>query len=148
LLSEVPLILGLDGSTKMSKSRSNAVELGASEDETASLIRKARTDADKHITYDPEHRPEVANLLNLLSLCSGEPPQLIAEQIGDGGGVMLKQMLTEALNEYLRPLRLRRKQLENQLDYIHQVLDAGVRRARQVGAQTLGEVRQVMNMEY
>jgi tryptophanyl-tRNA synthetase len=148
LLSEVPLILGLDGSTKMSKSRSNAVELGASEDETASLIRKAKTDADKHITYDPEHRPEVANLLNLLSLCSGEPPQLIAEQIGDGGGVMLKQMLTEALNEYLRPLRLRRKQLENQLDYIHQVLDAGVRRARQVGAQTLGEVRQVMNMEY
>jgi tryptophanyl-tRNA synthetase len=148
LLSEVPLILGLDGSTKMSKSRNNAVELGASEDETASLIKKAKTDADKHITYDPERRPEVANLLNLLSLCSGEPPQLIAERIRDGGGVRLKQMLTEALNEYLRPLRLRRKQLENQPDYIRQVLDAGVRQARQVGAQTLGEVRQAMNMEY
>jgi len=148
LLSEAALILGLDGSKKMSKSRNNAIELGASEDETAALVRRAKTDADKHITYDPANRPEVANLLNLVSMCSGEPPEKIAESIGDGGGVRLKQVLSEALNEYLRPLREKRKQLEGNPEYIHQVLDEGVHQARQVGERTLLEVRRVMNMEY
>jgi tryptophanyl-tRNA synthetase len=148
LLSEAPLILGLDGSKKMSKSRRNAIELSATEDETAALIRKAKTDADKRITFDPLHRPEISNLLNLVSLACRQSPEEVAESIGDGGGEKLKGLLTETLNEYLRPLRARRKELENNLDYIHQVLDAGVRQAREVGEQTLLEVRQAMNMEY
>jgi tryptophanyl-tRNA synthetase len=61
---------------------------------------------------------------------------------------MLKRELTQALNEYLRPFRSKRKQLEAQIDYIRQVLDAGVRQARQVGEQTLLEVRRAMSMEY
>jgi tryptophanyl-tRNA synthetase len=146
LLSDTPLILGLDGSKKMSKSRHNSIELAATEDETAALIKKAKTDANKHITYDPVHRPEVANLLTLISLVTGEEPAAIAESIGAGGGVKLKKMLTESLNEYLRPIRLRRRQFEENIDYIQHVLDAGVRQARQVGEQTLGEVRQVMHM--
>jgi tryptophanyl-tRNA synthetase len=148
LLSQVPLILGLDGSKKMSKSLNNTVALSASEDETAALIKKAKTDAEVYITYDPLNRPEVSNLLNLISLITAEKPESIAEKIADGGGVKLKQMLTEALNEYLRPLRQRRKVLESDLGYIREVLDAGVRQARAVGMQTLLEVRQAMSMEY
>ncbi len=147
LLSQVPLILGLDGSKKMSKSRNNTIALGASEDETAALIKKARTDADAHITYDPINRPEVANLINLIGLASGESPEAIAESIGDGGGVKLKKRLTETLNEYLRPLRHRRKELEANMDYIRAVLFSGVRQARSIGEQTLLEVRQAMHME-
>ena len=62
-LSEAPLILGLDGSQKMSKSRDNAVALRATEDETARLIKRAKTDVDRHITYDPEKRLAVTNRL-------------------------------------------------------------------------------------
>jgi len=87
-------------------------------------------------------------LINLLALTNGEAPEVIAEHIGDGGGARLKQELTEALNEYLRPLRHRRKELEADLGYIRKVLDEGVREARLVGEQTLLEVRRVMNMEY
>lgn len=147
LLSKTPSIMGLDGTQKMSKSRGNAIMLGASEDETAALIKKAKTDADRNITYDPENRPEVANLLMLVSLCTGEEPQAIAERIGDGGGGMLKRTLTEALNEELRPLRERRKQLEAQPDYIRQVLLDGAARAREIAARTLDEVRTAMNMK-
>lgn len=146
LLSKTPSIMGLDGTQKMSKSRGNAIMLSASEDETAALIKKAKTDPERHITYDPENRPEVANLLMLISLCTGEEPQTIAEHIGDGGGGMLKRLLTEALNEELRPLRERRKQLEAQPDYIRQVLMDGATRARAIAAQTLDEVRTTMNM--
>jgi tryptophanyl-tRNA synthetase len=122
--------------------------LSASEDETAAWIRRAKTDAEKRITYDPINRPEIANLLNLISLCSGSSPEEIADRIGDAGAEKLKLLLTEALNEYLRPLRSRRKELEADMGYIREVLNTGVEQARSVGEQTLLEVRRVMNMEY
>lgn len=146
LLSEAPLILGLDGSQKMSKSRNNAIMLSADEDETARLIKKAKTDSERVITYDPENRPEVANLLLLTSLTTGRSPEEIAEEIGDGGAGKLKKMLTESLNEYLRPLRARRKELEADPGYIRQVLQDGIKVAREEAIKTLEEVREVMNM--
>ena len=147
LLSKTPMILGLDGSQKMSKSRGNAIMLSATEDETAKLIKKAKTDGDRHITFDPVNRPEVSNLLMLISLCTGEEPAAIAEKIGDNGGGMLKSMLTECLNEKLRPMREERKRLEASPDYIRQVLLTGAEKARSIAIETLKEVRHVMNME-
>ena len=146
LLSKTPSILGLDGSQKMSKSRGNAIMLCATEDETAKLIKKAKTDGERHISYDPVNRPEVANLLSLISLCTGDTPEAIAERIGDGGGGMLKNTLTEALNETLRPLRTKRAELEKNPEYIRKVLTEGAERARAIAVQTLNEVRAAMNM--
>ena len=59
---------------------------------------------------------------------------------------MLKNTLTEALNETLRPLRTRRAQLENDPEYIRQVLTTGAAKAREIAQQTLEEVRERMNM--
>jgi tryptophanyl-tRNA synthetase len=147
LLSKTPLILGLDGSQKMSKSRNNAIMLCSSEDETASLIKKAKTDANRMITYDPENRPEVSNLLTLISLSTGKTPESLAEEIGDGGSGTLKKVLTESLNEYLRPLRKKRTELEQNPDYIRQVLEKGIAGARKIAMETLDEVLEVMNMK-
>ena len=147
LLSATPMIMGLDGNAKMSKSLGNTVMLSATEDETARLIKKAKTDQDRHITYDPKNRPEVANLLRIISLCTGDDPAAVAERIGDGGGGVLKAMVTEALNEELRPLRARRAELEQQPELIRRVLNDGVEKARAIAQKTLAEVRRVMNME-
>ena len=146
LLSKSPVILGLDGSQKMSKSRNNAIMLSSTEDETAALVKKAKTDAERVITYDPVTRPEVSNLLMLIALSTGDTPERVAERIGDGGSGMLKRMLTESLNEYLRPHRLKRKQLEADPEYVRDVLRSGIREAREVAEETLDEVRRVMNM--
>jgi tryptophanyl-tRNA synthetase len=147
LLSKTPMILGLDGSQKMSKSRNNAIMLSATEDETAALIKKAKTDSDRVITWDPVNRPEVSNLISLISLSTGKDPALIAAEIGDGGAGKLKNTLTEALNEYLRPHRARRAELEANPDYISKVLRDGVAEARRIATATLDEVRDVMNMK-
>jgi tryptophanyl-tRNA synthetase len=149
LLSAAPKILGLDGTQKMSKSRGNAVELRATADETAQLVKRATTDANRHITYDPEQRPQVANLLLLISLCTGEEPTAIAERIGDGGGGALKKLLTETLNETLRPLRARRLELAKDADaVVRRTLSAGSAEANRVGDATLREMRSAMNMDY
>jgi tryptophanyl-tRNA synthetase len=147
LLSQAPLLLGLDGSQKMSKSRNNAILLSASEDETAQLIKRAKTDAERLISYEPERRPEVANLLRLASLSSGRPPEAIAAELGDGGGGALKKLLTDSLNAYLAPLRKRRSELEEQPDYIKGVLERGIETAREAAQKTLDEVRLAMNMQ-
>lgn len=148
LLSDAPTILGLDGSEKMSKSRNNAIMLSSSEDETAAYVKTAKTDTDRLITYDPAKRPEVANLLMLLSLCTRKDPGTLASEIGDAGASRLKSLLTDALNEYLRPLRQRRRELERDPQFIRDVLREGTARAREVAQQTLAEVRQAMGMAY
>ena len=147
LLSEAPNILGLDG-TKMSKSKGNVIELRMTADETSKRLKGAKTDSDRVITYEPEARPEVANLLLLISLCEGVAPEQVAEEIGDGGGGMLKKRLTEAINTELAPLRARRLELEQEAGYVADILRRGNERANEVAEATLDEVRERMGMVY
>ena len=147
LLSEVPLLLGTDGQ-KMSKSRGNTIELRMSADETAKILKKVKTDAERRITFDPEGRPEVSNLLMLASLATGEAPEAIADRIGDAGAGTLKALVTESLNEMLAPLRSRRAELIANEDYLLSILHAGNERANEQADQTLSEVRTAMQMVY
>ncbi|WP_314719678.1 tryptophan--tRNA ligase [uncultured Actinomyces sp.] len=147
LLSEAPLLLGLDGE-KMSKSRRNTIELRMSADETARALRKAKTDSERHITYDPLARPEVANLLVLASLCGAGAPQEVAERIGDGGAGALKKLTTEAVNEFFAPIRARRAELAADEGHLLEVLRAGNARANEVADRTLEAVRTAMGMSY
>lgn len=147
LLSEVPNLLGTDG-TKMSKSRGNVIELRMSADETAKAIKKAVTDADRHITYDPATRPEVSNLVLLAALTSGRDPQAIADEIGDGGSGTLKKLVTEAVNEHLAPIRARRAELAADPAELRRILAEGNARANAVAEATLAEVREAMQMVY
>jgi tryptophanyl-tRNA synthetase len=146
LLGSAPLLLGLDGQ-KMSKSRGNAIALRAGEDETARLIRSAKTDAERRITFEPDRRPEVANLLRLAALALERPPEQIADEIADRGAAALKSLVANAVNARLAPIRARRGELVNERDYLRAVLDAGNRRARAIAAATLDAVHRLMNME-
>jgi tryptophanyl-tRNA synthetase len=147
LLSESTNVLGLDG-TKMSKSRGNSIELRMTADETAKVIKKAKTDSDRQITYDPVGRPEVSNLLTVVATCEGTTPEQVAEEIGDGGGGGLKARVTEAVNTYFAPLRQRRREIEGDPAYVESVLRRGNERANEVAEATLDEVRTRMGMVY
>ena len=147
LLSAAPLLLGTDG-TKMSKSRGNTIPLSASADETARLIRGAKTDAQRHITYDPDARPEVSSLVLLAALCLDRDPREVAEDVGAGGSAALKNTVTAAVNEALAPARARRAEYARDLGYVRQVLRDGSERANDIAAATLAEVRAAMGMRY
>jgi tryptophanyl-tRNA synthetase len=147
LLSQAPLLLGLDG-RKMGKSRGNAIALAATEDETARMIRGARTDAERHVTYEPDRRPEVANLVLLAALSLERTPEDVAAEIGAAGAAGLKGLVTEALNERLRPVRQRRRELITEPAYLRTVLAAGTERASDIAAATLSDVRGLMHNDY
>jgi tryptophanyl-tRNA synthetase len=147
LLSDAPLLLGTDGQ-KMSKSRGNSIAVGATEDETARLIRAAKTDSDRRIAYDPIGRPEVSNLVLLAALCLERDPVDVAAELTHGGGVGLKRVLTEAVNERLRPVRSRRRALIQDRAYLRDVLRSGAEAAGAMAVRTLGMVRELMHTVY
>ena len=147
LLTSTPMLPGLDG-RKMSKSYGNAIAISMTEGETAKLIRKSRTDSERNITFDPENRPGVSALLTTAGICTGRDPQEIADEIGMGGAGQLKRYVTESVNAYFAPIRERRHELEKDMDYIHDVLVDGNRRANEIANATLDEVRAAMGMVY
>jgi tryptophanyl-tRNA synthetase len=147
LLSEAPVLLGVDGK-KMSKSRNNAIALAASADETARQLRRAKTDSNPNITYEPESRPEVANLVLLSALCENASPEQVALDIGSRGAADLKRRAIEAVNERLRPIRERRAELISDRAYLRQVLLDGSATARDIAQDTLRQVSAAMHTQY
>ena len=147
VLNSAPEIPGLDG-RKMSKSYGNAISLCLTEEETAKLIKKSKTDSERTITFDKENRPGVSALLTTAALCTGRSEVEIAEEIGDAGAGALKKYVTESVNGYLAPIRARRRGFEKDLDYIKDILHDGNRRANEIANATLDEVREAMGMVY
>ncbi|RJL33528.1 tryptophan--tRNA ligase [Bailinhaonella thermotolerans] len=145
LMSATPLLPGLDGQ-KMSKSRGNSIPLSATPDETARLIRRAPTDADRRITYDPDRRPGVSTLLRLAALTRDRDPREVAEEIGDGGAARLKRVVTESVNDFLAPIRARRAEYAADRAHLREVLAAGDRRANEIARATLAEVHEAMGL--
>jgi tryptophanyl-tRNA synthetase len=132
----------------MSKSKNNSIMLKSTSDEVVSLIKKAKTDSERVITYDPQNRPEVSNLLRICSLISSKTPEEIASEISDGGAGKLKTITTELLNMYLEPIRARRNLFEKDKDHVRAILKSGIKRAREEAQKTLDQVRSAMNMDF
>jgi tryptophanyl-tRNA synthetase len=147
LLSSAPLLLGTDGG-KMSKSRGNAVALSDTADETARLIRGAKTDSIRLISYDPENRPEVSSLVLLAAMCLGKTPEDVAEGIGSGGAGALKRLVIDAVNDHLAPIRERRNDLARDRVHIRGILQQGNEHANAIAEATLDEVRTAMKTAY
>ncbi|WP_156759761.1 tryptophan--tRNA ligase [Microbacterium karelineae] len=147
LINDQQIVLGTDG-RKMSKSRGNVIRLADTEDETAKVIRKARTDSQTTISYDPERRPEIANLLTIASGYTGRTPAVLADEVGSGGSSALKRLVTDAINEGLRTHRQRRGIFADDRAQLLEILRDGNARAEAVAARTLAEVREVMDMTY
>jgi tryptophanyl-tRNA synthetase len=147
LLSVAPTLPGTDG-RKMSKSRGNAIALAAGPDETARLIKGATTDADRTITYDPSARPGVSGLVQLVALCQDRDPHEVAAGIGDAGAAALKRTATDAVNDFLAPLRARRADYAKDMDFVRGLLRRGNLRANEIADQTLAEVREAMRTVY
>lgn len=145
LLTDAPELLGLDG-RKMSKSYGNSIALSMTADETAAIIKRARTDSERAITYDPENRPGVSGLLATAAAVLGRTPQSIADDLGASGAGALKHLTTEAVNEFLAEHRGRLTTLTT--EDAKEVLREGAERARDIAAATLVQVRTAMGMIY
>jgi tryptophanyl-tRNA synthetase len=147
LISEAVEVPGLDG-RKMSKSYGNAISISMTPEQTAKLIKKSPTDSERTITFDKQNRPGVSALLTTAALCTGRTEVEIADEIGGAGSGALKKYVTDAVNDYLAPIRERRHRYEQDLDYVKDVLHEGNRKMNEIANRTLDEVRAAMGMVY
>jgi tryptophanyl-tRNA synthetase len=67
---------------------------------------------------------------------------------GGLGDVMIKNFLNEVLNDTLEPIRQRRKELEQNIPYVYEVLRKGSEVARAAAAETLADVKRSMRINY
>ena len=67
---------------------------------------------------------------------------------GGLGDMKCKKFLNQVLNKSLEPMRLRRKELEQDIPAIYDILKKGTEQAREVAARTMDEVRHAMQIDY
>jgi len=146
-LTSFPLILGLDGTTKMSKQAGNDIDIALSPQETTERVMTAVTDPARQYRTDPGH-PEICNIYRLHGYFSPLQQPDIAEQCRTAkiGCVDCKMMLAEMINSALRPFRERRAALAGKPQYIAGVLADGAARASVIAKETLKEVKQKMGL--
>jgi tryptophanyl-tRNA synthetase len=147
-LSQAPRIMGLDGVTKMSKSKGNSIPLFDPPDAFWKKLRGAFTDPQRLRLTDPG-RPEVCNIFTMHKAVS--PEATVAEVVvnctgAKWGCVDCKKVMFDNLDRELVPLRVRRKELEAKPDEVHAALAAGAAKARTIAESTMREVRDAMGL--
>ena len=146
-LTTFPMVLGLDGERKMSKSYDNHIELAATPEETASRIKTAFTDPARRFRSDPGH-PDVCNIYRLHHYYNPARLEDIGKECRGAaiGCVECKDILASGINRALAPFRERRAEIAKRPEYVREVLDDGARRARAIAVETIKEVRQKMGL--
>jgi tryptophanyl-tRNA synthetase len=97
-------------------------------------VRRAVTDSDGEVRYDPARKPGISNLLELLAASTGVDPATLAEQFSSYGA--LKEAVADALVALLEPIRDRYATVLADPGELERVLAKGAAQARQVAAAT------------
>jgi tryptophanyl-tRNA synthetase len=105
----------------------------------AKKIRRAVTDTDSDVRFDPETKPGVSNLLSILSAVTGEAPEVLAGKYSQYGP--LKADTAEAVVELLRPIQERYRELTADPAELAALLDGGAQKAQVIAAATMERVR-------
>ncbi len=128
---------------KMSKSdpEDTFVALTDDPDTIRRKIKRAVTDSDGEIRFDPENKPGVSNLLSIMSaLGAGEIDALVSELQGQGYGA-LKTRTADCIIAALEPMQAEFKRLIADKGYLQGVLDENAKTASYLATKTLRKVQ-------
>jgi tryptophanyl-tRNA synthetase len=103
-------------------------------------LKRAVTDTETEVRFDPEHKPGVSNLLTILAIATGRTPQDLASGYTQYGP--LKADTAAALVEFLRPLRERYAELAEDPGETAAILKRGAEKAQQVAGATLSRAKE------
>jgi len=147
-LSDTPRIMGLDGRSKMSKTRGNAIGMFDTPEVIKKKLKGAFTDPQKLRRGDPG-RPEICNVFTMHRAFSA--PERIQEvetncRSGALGCGDCKMLLADAMTGELDPIRERALELRAQPKRVLDVLQDGAARAREIAESTMTDVRKAMGL--
>ena len=130
----------------MSKSYDNTIEIFEPEKSVKKKIMRIVTDSTP--VEDPKD-PTKCNVFALLKLFADKQELGEWENRYRSGGLgygQVKKRLAELVIDYFKPYRQKREELENDLDYVRQILAKGAQRARPIAQQMLRTARQTVGL--
>lgn len=151
---------GVDGKAKMSKSLGNCIYLSDSEDEIKKKIMSMFTDPNHLRVEDPGQVEGNPVFIYLDAFCRDEhfekylPDYKNLDELkahytrGGLGDVKVKRFLNSVLQDELRPIRERRREIAKDIPAVYRILEEGSRKAEQKAAQTLAEMKRAMKINY
>ena len=150
VLSEGKRIKGLDGNEKMGKSLGNAIYLSDSEEEITKKVMSAVTDPNR-IKKDDLGNPDVCMVAYYHNLFSSkEECKAVCEECkaGKRGCVACKKELAQNINNFLNPIREKRKYYEERPELVDKYLIEGTRKAQETAKETMRKVKKAMKLDY
>ena len=150
VLSNAKRIKGLDGNEKMGKSLGNAIYLADSEEEVNKKVMSAVTDPNR-IKKDDLGNPDVCMVAYYHKLFSSEEACTNACEecrAGKRGCVACKRELANNINEFLKPIREKRKYYEENPEVVDKILKEGTEKARITAKETMKKVKKAMMLDY
>ena len=128
---------------KMSTSLSSeqgAVYIADTPDEIRKKFKRAVTDSDNEIRYDPATKPGVSNLLEIMSVATGTAIDDLVIRFQGGGYGDLKEAVGESVVELLAPMREKFVALREDERELHRLLALGAEKARRASEPTLEQI--------
>lgn len=151
---------GTDGKAKMSKSLNNCIYLSDTPEEVKKKIMSMFTDPNHIRVEDPGCVEGNPVFIYLDAFCRQEhfekywPDYKNLDELkahytrGGLGDVKVKRFLNQVLQEELEPIRVRRKEYEQNIPEVYRILKEGSIKAQRAAAATLAEVKAAMKINY
>ncbi len=136
ILENVETVSGIDGK-KMSKSYNNTISLFAEDTEIEEKVMSIVTDSESEI-------PKNVYAIHKLIRDEKELEKIYDEN--KGKYKVLKEILIEDLERFIRPLRERRKEIEKDMNYIQNILKEGKEKAENKASKKMKEVKKLIGM--
>lgn len=151
---------GTDGKAKMSKSLNNCIYLSDPEEEVRKKVMSMFTDPNHLQVSDPGQVEGNPVFIYLDAFCKDDmfaeylPEYSCLQELKDHytrgglGDVKVKKFLNNVLQEQLSPIRTSRKEWEQRIPDIYEILHKGSMEAEEVAAKTLDDVKKSMKINY
>ena len=147
MLSTITKVPGIDG-RKMSKSYNNAIFLSDDFPTIKKKVRKMITDPQRIHLKDPGH-PDICNVFTFYKIYKKEIIEKVQERCKDGqiGCTDCKDEIALTIFNSLEEFRKKRKEIENNIDFVYEILEKGKNAVRKIGADLISDVRKKMGID-
>lgn len=138
-------IMGLqDPKSKMSKSSTNPNDVIYIEDEPELILKKfkkAVTDSENKVKFDPENKPGVSNLIQIYASITGKTMNDIEAEFENTGYGDFKSTVANAVIDKLKPIQDKYKEILENKAYLERIYTKGAENARKLASKTLDDVK-------
>ena len=109
-------------------------------------LRRAITDSESEVRFDPENKPGVSNLMSILSALSGKSMEAIQADFANTGYGVFKDAVADAVISALEPIQKRYAEISADKEYLQKVLTSGAERADAIARRTMRKVRKKVGL--